>query len=75
MIFNLFLRHTLNGYNFQELMKGMICTKTNISQIIMNENDHTDFYNKQTLMMLFAASIVLGFISFYFFSALKQRSY
>ena len=69
-----FFRHALNGNNFQEIMKGVICTKTNISTIIMNDNTPNDFSNKETLMIFFGTSILLGFTSFYFFSARKQRS-
>ena len=67
------IRHAFNGNNFQDIMKGLICNK-NISHH-MNANTQNDFSNKQTLMILFCASILLGFTSFYFFSARKQRSY
>lgn len=67
-------RHVLNGNNFQETMKGIICTKTNISNIIMNNNTQNNFSTKQPLMVLFGVFTVLGFTSYYFFSALKQRS-
>ena len=41
----------------------------------MDENIQNNFSTKQILMILFCASILLGFTYFYFFSALKQSSY
>ena len=56
-------------------MKGMICTKANLSNINLNDNDNTQNESsyKQKLMIIFGASILLGFTSFNFFSARKQR--
>ena len=65
-------RYALNG-NFQDTMKGMICTKTNLSNINMNDNTQNESSYKQTLMIIFGSSILLGFTSFHFFSARKQR--
>ena len=69
------LRHAFNGNNFQDILKGRICTETNMSTIIMDENTQDNFSTKQILMILFCSSILLGFTYFYFFSALKQRSH
>ena len=48
------LRHAFNGNNFQDILKGRICTKTNLSTIIMDENIQNNFSTKQILMILFS---------------------
>ena len=68
-----FFRHVFNGKDFQDIMKGLICTKTNISHIIMDDSIQIDFSHKPIIMQTVGASIVLGFTYFYFFSALKKR--
>ena len=55
-------------------MTGRLCTKANISTLIIDDNIQNNFVTKEILMILFCASILLGFTYFYFFSALKQRS-
>ena len=70
--FKLF-RLTFNGKNFQDTLKGMICTKTNISNIIIDRSTQIHFLHKPILMISIGAALMLGFTCFYFISALKQR--
>ena len=68
-------RYAFNGNYFQDTIKGLICTKTNISHVILDDRPKIDFSNKQILMQTGFASICLGFSYFFFFSALKKRRF
>ena len=68
-----FFRHIFSGKQFQDILKGIICTKTNFSYIIKDENAKTEISNKPFLMAIIGATTFLGLIYFYFFSALGHR--
>ena len=68
-----YFRHIFSGKKYQDILKGIICTKTNFSYIIKDENAKTEISNKPFLMQIVTATIFLGFTYFYFFSALKNR--
>ena len=53
----------------------MVCAKTNISLIIQDNQDHRELSIKPFLMQIFIASMFLGLVYFYYFSALHYRSY
>ena len=56
-------------------MKGLFCTKTNISHIILDDKTQIEISIKPNVMQCVGASIFLGFTYFYFFSALEKRSH
>ena len=68
-----FFRHILSGEQYQDTLKGIICTKTNISYIIKDENAKTEISDKPFLMAIVGATTFLGLIYFYFFTALGHR--
>ena len=68
-----FFRHIFSGKQYQDILKGIICTQTNISNIIKDEKAKTEISNKPFLMQIAIVTIFLGFTYFYFFSALKHR--
>ena len=68
-----FSRYILSGKHYQDSLKGMICAKTNITQMIYDNKTKIELSNKPFLMLIILASILLGFVSYYFIVALKQR--
>lgn len=68
-----FSRYILSGKHYQDSLKGMICAKTNITQLIHDDQTQIELSNKPFLMLIILTSILLGFVSYYFIAALKQR--
>ena len=71
--FHCFSRYILSGKHFQDSLKGMICAKTNITQIIHDNQTKIELSNKPFLIVIILSSIMYGFVSYYFIVALKQR--
>ena len=51
----------------------MICAKTNITQIIHDDQSKIELSNKPFLLVIICTSIIYGFVIFYFIVAMKQR--
>ena len=69
----IYCRFVRNGKHYQDSLKGIFCAKTNISLIIQDNQDHRELSIKPFLLMVGIASMFLGLVYFYFFSALNYR--
>lgn len=67
------LRYILSGKHYQDSLKGMICAKTNITQMIHDDETKIELSNKPKLILIILTSCVYGFVIYYFIFALKQR--
>ena len=66
-------RYILSGNHYQDSLKGMICAKTNITQMIYDDQTKIELSNKPFLILIILTSIVYGFVIYYFIVALRQR--
>ena len=51
----------------------MICAKTNITQMIHDDETKIELSNKPFLILIILTSVIYGFVIYYFIVALKQR--
>ena len=66
-------RYVFSGKNYQDSLKGMFCTKTNITHILQDEDTIIEVANKPFLVIMFGYIIHLGLVVYFYFSAMKKR--
>ena len=70
---NTFLRYLSNGKAYQDSIKGLLCSMTNITNVIQDEDLKIKISRKPKLLNLSLVFVFMGLLNFYFYSALKQR--
>ena len=70
---NTFLRYMSNGKAYQDSIKGLLCSMTNITNVFQDEDLKHKISWKIKLLNLGLVFVFMGLHNFYFYSALKQR--
>ena len=70
---NTFLRYLSNGKAYQDSIKGLLCSMTNITNVIQDEDLKLKISRKPILLNLGLVFVFMGLHNFYLYSALKQR--
>ena len=68
-------RYIFSGKYYQDSLKGMICTETNLTHVLQEENTRVEVATKPFLVIMSGHSIYLGLVFYFFFSAVKKRSW
>ena len=70
---NTFLRYLSNEKAYQDSIKGLLCSMTNITNVIHDEDLKLKISRKPKLLNLGLVFVFMGLHNFYIYSALKQR--
>ena len=68
-------RYIFNGKYYQDSLKGMICTETNLTHVLQDENTRVEVATKPFLVIMSGHSIYLGLVFYFYYSAVKKRSW
>ena len=67
-------RYIFSGKYYQDSLKGMICTKTNLTHILQDEDTRVEVATKPFLVIIFGHSIYFGLVVYFYNSAVRKRS-
>ncbi len=62
-----------NGKYYQDSLKGLFCTKSNITNLFKNRDQQFEISHRALLLQVALIMMFGGLVYFYYFSALKQR--
>ena len=66
-------RYMTNGKYYQDSLKGLFCTKSNITNLFKNRDQKFEISHKGVIVQVALIIMFCGLLYFYYFSALKHR--